>query len=247
MKMENVVAVGAVIVGLFASGCTSVPKYPNTLDSKTVKTIRLQENIYTPSSLYVPSPDIGQSDMLTVSHGPVVGGTAGGIGGAVQNAKINEFTAAVRQDIDFQKFAADTLRNAFLRAVKKHTEWTVTSSPDQPADAILSLGILRMGTRGPIGLFPPKYAPTVSIAATMTDPAAPSLHSADSNAVHKESIIYQRIASNDSIKPNKDAYALAPASGFSGLPKYSGDVELFKRAFTEAIEQAVNQLAESWQ
>jgi len=247
MKMANVVVVVAAIMGLFAAGCTSVPKYPNTLNTRTVKTIRLQEPIYTPSSLYVPSPDIGQSDMLTVSHGPVIGGSAGAIGGAVQNAKINEFTAAVRQDIDFQEFAADALRNAFLRAVKKHTDWTVTSSPDQPADAILSLGILRMGTRGPIGLFPPKYAPTVSIAATMTVPTVPSMHAADSNAVHKESVIYQRIASNDSIKPNKESYALAPASGFSGLPKYSGDVELFKRAFTEAIEQAIDQLAESWQ
>jgi hypothetical protein len=70
---------------------------------------------------------------------------------------------------------------------------------------------------------------------------------ADKNAADEEAIIYQRIEHNDRRKLSKEAYTLAPASGFSGLPKYSGDVELFKRVFTEAIEQAVKQISASWQ
>lgn len=246
MKFGNVVGVSAVIMGLFATGCTSIPKYPNTIDVKAIKTVRIQDSISTPSSLHVPSPNIGQSGMLAVSHGPAAGGIGAGIGGAVQNAKINEFTAAVRRDIDFQQFAADTLRNAFLEAVRKHTEWTVTSSPDQPADATVSLDILGMGTDGPIGLLPPRYAPTVIVSATITGSTAHSMGTADRIAGHEGAIIYQRIESNDSRKLSKEAFTLAPASGFSGLPKYSGNVELFKRAFTEAIEQAVKQIVESW-
>ncbi len=254
MKTGNVLAVGSLIVVVFASGCASTPKYPNTIAAGTVHTIRIQENIYTPHALNVPSPDIGQSSMLSASHGLAIGGAAAGIGGAVQNAKINQFTAAVRKDIDFQQFAADTLRNCFLNAVSKHTQWTVSSTPDQPADATVSLGIQQMGTRGPFGIFPfipilnpPKYAPTVIVNVTMTGHSSPAVGMAEKNAVDEEVIMYQRIECNDRRKLSKEAYTLAPASGFSGLPKYSGDVELFKRAFTEAIEQAVNQLAESWQ
>lgn len=244
----------ACVIALISTGCTTAPKYPNKLTGSSFKTIRINDSISVPATLYVPSPDIGQSSMMTTTYSPIVGengalicgGVGAGIGGAVQNAKMDEFTADVRRDIDFQKFAEDAVRNAFIAAAKNHPGWTVVSSNDpQPADATFTLAVLRMGADGPVGFFPIRYKPTITIAATLVG-AAPAQATGGDSAL-APAILYQRIESNRRNKTSDESCNFVKAAGFSGLPKYTGDVELFKKSMTEAIDLAVQQLADSWQ
>lgn len=245
----------AVVIALISTGCSTTPKYPDKLTASAFKTIRLDERISTPSVLYVPSPDIGQSSMMTTTYSPIVGengalvcgGIGAGIGGTVQNAKMDEFTADVRKDIDSQKFTEETVRSAFIAALEKQSRWELIFSNDpRPADATFTLAVLRIGADGPVSFFPIRYQPTVTIAATLTGPA-PLLQNGQTSVKPSYAILYQRIESNRRNKTSDESGNFVKAAGFSGLPKYTGDVELFKKAITEAVDLAVKQLADSWQ
>ena len=251
-------AILACVITLVSTGCTTAPKYlkyPNTLTASAFKTIRIEECIGTPSILYVPSPDIGQSAMMPATYSPLIGengalvaGSVGsGIGGAVQNAKMAEFTADVRKDIDFQEFAKYTVRGAFTAAVKNRPEWKLVSSNNpQLADATFKLAVLCMGADGPVGFFPIRYKPTITIAATLIGTSPALSQNGHPTAKPPSSIFYQRIERNQTSKLSDESCHFVKAAGFSMLPKYSGDVELFKKSLTEAINLAVKQLADSW-
>jgi hypothetical protein len=217
-----------VLSALLVSGCATT-RYPATLTAETgakVRVVSIVDEISTPTSLTVP-------------------GAGGGIiGFTVQLQKQKNFTSEVRANLDFQKFTEDALRESFTRAVKGHAGWKFFSSDDiDKADAAFLLEVTSMGVDNP-PQWPPSmdmsYPPTITISVTLIGNPPFEIVRTEGKAQALDPtnhpVFYQRVE----LISNKDK-----------LPRhfsrqYSDDPEIFKTAFSEAIDLAVKRIAASW-
>lgn len=230
------------VVATMTSGCAT-PKHPQTLSVATaanMKTVAVLDEIHTPTSLDVP----------LVSGGGALFDAVG------QSVRTTTFTTEVRTNLDFQCFAAETLRESFSAAVKNHPGWTLVASNEiAKADVAFLLEVVSMGVDSPPpfykwdmktpdgkpyrGLKPP-LRPVVTISATLiAKPPVEIIRAEDELQVidpANHPILYQRVEST--AKGDKVPYHLSK--------EYSDSPEVFKDAFREAIHLVVQRIADSW-
>jgi hypothetical protein len=194
-----------------------------------VKTIAIVDEISTPTSLSVPS----------------AAGAGLLVAAVVDPKKQNAFTASVRANLDFQKFAAEALRESFAKALKGHPGWTLAPSNEiDKADAAFVLSVERMGVMRPKQFWPPPshldYTPIVSISATLignppfevirTKGEVQALDSSSHPVLYRK---MEHVSAADNVACHRSK-------------EYSGNPEIFKTAFRKAIDLAVKRMVESW-
>jgi len=272
-----------IAVFILLTGCAtkqSEPQYPSQLVTRDYHYIRIAKDVKVPDTLFVPSPDIGQSAMIGMMTGmsavapdpglvyaygssaQAVGATGGALASGissslasrVQLARAKDVTAAVRKDIDFQQVIAKIVRDSFSQTVKKWEGWEVL--PDDSnltADATFSLAVLKVGFEGPtLQSFKIRYTPTITVLAILekastTSTPATSPNKTDSSIHLLPNVCYARVETNSSSKMISDAALnLGRPTGFSALPGYTGNPEMFRQAYQEAMEDVMNHFETSW-
>lgn len=229
MKRITCVSLALGLVAMMATGCATTNR-PMALAPDTaakIKTVAIVDEINTPTSLAVPS----------------AAGAGLLVAAVVDPKKQNAFTAEVRANLDFQKFAVEALRESFGKALKNNPGWTVVASTEK-ADAAFVLSVERMGVMRPQQFWPPPshldYTPIVSISAALIGNApfeivrtAGEVQALDS-ASHP--VLYRGVAhatAADNVACHKSR-------------EYSGNPEVFKAAFRKAIDLAVKRMTDSW-
>lgn len=233
------------------SGCATYPnKMTKEADAK-VKTVGILEEISTPTSLVTPSnANAGQAGVvgLLISSG-------------IEAGQQKDFTTQVRGLFDFQALAENTLRESFTKAVKNRPGWALAASNENSkADAMFVLKVTRLGIDNCHShtIFPPKleYQPTVTVTATLIGNPPFEIVDNDGPVVkvlepEKHPILYHRIECISYVRSaHIDSDAAKNFVKQDGITvyswKYSGDANLTKEAFREAIDLAVKRIAESW-
>ena len=236
---------------MLMSGCAT---YPNRITQETdakVKTVGMADEIATPTSLKTPgNAGAGQAGMIGIL-----------IDAGIQAGKQKNFTTQVRERLDFQKFAEERLRESFTKAVHNRLGWTLASSNSlEKTDAVFVLRVTEMGVDDyhSHSFFFPKleYQPTITVIATLIGNPPFEIVGYKGNFVkvlnpETHPILYHRkehISYRTS--GHMDSHAAHNFVTHDGLMvyswKYSGDAELTKEAFREAIDLAVKRIADSW-
>lgn len=236
---------------MLMSGCVT---YPNRITQETnvkVKTVGIADEIPTPTSLKTPgNANAGQAGPIGIL-----------IDAGIQTGNQKDFTTQVRERFDFQKFAEETLRESFTQAVKNRSGWTLAASNSRDkTDAEFVLRVTEMGVddyHSHSFFFPIlEYQPTITVTATLIGNPPVEIVGYKGNSIkvlnpEQHPILYHRM---ERISYRTSGHMESPAAHsfvtHNGLMvqswKYSGDAQLTKAAFREAINLAVKRIADSW-
>lgn len=219
---------------LLLTGCATPQAHISSEVAAKVKKVAIYEEISTPTSLSTPFRGGG---------GGILGAA---VGAAVQAKNQNKFTQQVGAKLDFQEFASQTTRELVEAAIKKHPGWTfVPASQAAKADTMLVLEVASMGVEDPPTTLIPTmknsgYHPVVSICATwIANPpfeiirGDAGLQTTDPDA---HPVLFKQVgrATKNDLKKGYSSRTL------------TGDAEVFKSAFREAFEIAVQKLENAW-
>ncbi len=241
----------AVVVAVFVSGCASTPKRITAETHAKVKVVGIEKEISTPTSLRPPAnANAGQAGLIGAL-----------IDAGVQAGKQRTLTDQVREQFDFQKFAEETLRDSFSKAVTNRPGWILADpNSNEKMDAVFVLNVSELGVDDyhSHAFFFPKleYQPKVTVVATLignppieivgNKGGVVEVLDPDSHPIlyqRKERISYQASGHMDS----RASHDFVKHDGLMVYSwKYTGDEALTKEAFREAIELAVKRLADSW-
>lgn len=240
---------GLTLATMLATGCAT-SKYPNTLNVDSpvnVKFIGIVDEISTPTTLSTRTTNAGGGGLLGAL-----------VAAGVEADRQKTFTTQVRDTLDFQAFAEVTLLESFAKAVKSRPGWSLVSSNEiYKADAAFLLEVTDMGVDQPrsAGIFKLVYQPTITVTATLIGTPPFEIMGTKGNDVQvadptNHPVLYRRVECVSHLKGCKlkssAANNFVKVNGFTGMFTYSGDPELFKVAYREAIELAVKRIAASW-
>lgn len=229
MKRITYVSLAFGLVGMMATGCATTNR-PIALAPDTaakIRTVAIVDEINTPTSLSVPS----------------AAGAGLLVAAVVDPKKQNAFTSEVRANLDFQKFAAEAMRQSFEKALKNKAGWTV-APPTEKADAALVLSVDRMGVMRPKQFWPPPshldYTPVVSISATLIANAPLEIVRTDGEVQALDAASHPIL-----FRGTADATAADNVACHKSR-EYSGNPDIFKAAFGKAIDLAVKRITDTW-
>ena len=248
-KLPYVAAIFGLTSLVFVSGCATYPDCMTAEKGANIRVVGIADEISTPTFLVTP----GIPNAAGVAGAIVVAG--------VKTSQQSSLTAQVRSQFDFQSFAAETLRESFAKAVKRHPGWMLAEpSQKEKADAVFVLRVKELGVdRGhshDAFIYKFEHQPTVTITATLIGNPPFDCVAGSGDVVkvlepERHPILYHRkeqISNRCSGHMGSHAaHGFVTNGSYAQFNwKYSGDAKLTQEAFREAIELAVKRIESSW-